>query len=149
MNLPVINAAIALVSQTAVLLVSLFFTSLGTHAMALALTTFAFLMCVLNGVAVYRHLEYRQEWDRTFMRPLIISLAMGLVAFGTYHGVHYFAGRNAVSLVVAVAVGAAIYFVLAVRWRVLGVAELKWLPHGERLTAVVNYIALQSSENDL
>jgi stage V sporulation protein B len=149
MNMPVINAAIALATQTVVLLVSLLFTGIGTHAMALALLTFAFLMCVLNGVAVYRHLEYHQEWDRTFMRPGIISLAMGLVAFGTYHGIYYVAHRNAVSLVVAVAVGAAVYFVLAVRWRVLGAAELKWLPHGERLTAIVNYIALQSSENEL
>jgi stage V sporulation protein B len=147
MNMPVINAAIALATQTVILLLSLLFTDLGTHAMALALLTFALLMCVLNGIAVHRHLEYRQEWDRTFMRPGIISLAMGMVAYGTYHGVHHLVGRNAVSLIVAVAVGALVYFVLAVRWRVLGTAELKWLPHGDRLTALVNYITLQSSED--
>ncbi|MDR0221609.1 MAG: polysaccharide biosynthesis protein [Lachnospiraceae bacterium] len=149
MNRPVVNAAVALATQTVVLLLSLLYTDIGTHAMALALVTFAFLMCVLNGIAVYRHLEYHQEWDRTFMRPSLIALAMGMVAYGAYHAVYHFVGRNAVSLLVAVAVGAGVYFVLAVRVRVLGAAELKWLPHGERLTAVVNYIALQSSENDI
>lgn len=139
-NSPVINAAVALVIQTLVLDLVLFYTDFETYAMALAPLLFAFLMWMMNGLSVRRHLEYRQEWDRTFMRPLVISLVMGAAAFGTYHGLYYLLKMNLPALLIAVAFGILIYFVLAVKWQVIGEAELKWLPQGNKLTAIVNKI---------
>lgn len=141
-NSPVINAAISLFIQTAVLVILLYFTDLATYSIAVSVLLFAFLMCVMNGLSVHRHLEYRQEWDRTFIRPLIISIIMALTAYGTYYGFYYLIGINLVSLFIAVLVGVLVYFVIAVRWQVLGEAELRWLPKNERLIRLVNNIGV-------
>ena len=146
-NSPVMNAAIALAVQTIVLDFVLVYTDLGTYAMAIAPLLFALLMCLLNGLAVRRHLEYRQEWDRTFLRPLFISVIMGAAAFGIYHGLFYLLNMNIPALVIAVAAGVLIYFVIAVRWQVVGEAELRFLPHGAKLTVLVNRIGKRKNDH--
>jgi len=140
-NSPVINAAVALVIQTAVLDAVLFHTDLGTYAMALAPLLFAILMCLMNGLSVRRHLDYRQEWDRSFVRPLIISLIMGAAVYGTYHGLYYLVKMNIPALLAAIIVGILVYFVLAVKLKVLGEAELKWMPHSNKLTGIIKKIS--------
>ncbi|MCL2255078.1 MAG: polysaccharide biosynthesis C-terminal domain-containing protein, partial [Lachnospiraceae bacterium] len=139
-NSPVVNAALALIIQTAVLVAGLIFTDIGTYLMAVSVLLFALLMCVFNGIAVRKHLSYEQEWDKTFMRPLVISIVMGAVSFGTYHGLFYLININLIALVIAVTAGILVYFIIAVKWRVLGEAELKWIPGGGKLTRLVNRI---------
>ncbi|MCL2052634.1 MAG: polysaccharide biosynthesis protein [Lachnospiraceae bacterium] len=139
-NSPVVNAAIALVLQTVVLDLVLFYTDFSTYAMAVAPLLFAFLMCLLNALSVRRHLEYRQEWDRTFFRPLLISIVMAALAFGTYHGFYFLLKMNLPALIIAVLVGALVYFVLVVKFKVVSEAEIKWLPHSKQLTELVGKI---------
>ena len=147
-NSPVINAAIALAVQTIILDFILAYTDLGTYAMAIAPLLFALLMCILNGLAVYRHLDYHQEWKRAFIKPLIISIIMGAAAFGTYHGLFYLLNRNIPSLLIAVIIGVLVYFVLAIRWQVVGEAELRILPHSTKLTALVNHISRRETAHN-
>ena len=68
-NVPVINAALALVVQTVVLVPLLLFTKLSLYALAIAMITYSLLMCVLNNIAVRKSLHYKQEWLRTFCGP--------------------------------------------------------------------------------
>jgi stage V sporulation protein B len=148
MNKPVINAAVALVIQTGALVAMLLYTDMGTYAMAVAVVLFALIMCVMNGISVRRYLEYRQEWDRSVIRPLIISIIMGGVAFGTYHGIYFLLPINLLALIIAVIMGAVVYFVIAIKWQVLGAAELSWLPKSKRLTELVNNIGTRRSKKE-
>ena len=148
LNAPVINAAIALALQTFFLVAMLELGGIepefAPFVMVMAVVLFALLMCILNGVSVRRHLAYHQEWERAFVRPLLISLLMGAVAFGAYHGLYVLIGINIVSLCLAVIIGVLVYFIFAIRWQVLGAGELKWLPRSEKLIGLVEKIGKRS-----
>lgn len=137
-NSPVVNATIALVIQTGVLIAALFFTDMGIYAMAAAVVFYALLMCVLNAISVRKHLEYRQEWDKTFLRPLIAAAVMGAVAWGIYQVVYYVCSIVIIALAVAVAIGALLYFVLTVMWKAVSEEELTWLPRSKALVRFLN-----------
>ena len=65
---------------------------------------FALIICLLNALAIKKHLKYNQEIKRTFLVPLICSGIMGLAAWGVYSLFHLFAG-NAVPTFIAIIVG--------------------------------------------
>lgn len=139
-NSPVVNATVALVIQTALLAALLYWTEMGTYALAAAVVLYALLMCIFNGVSVRKHLGYRQEWDKTFVRPAVSSVLMGLICFGLYQGIYYLCGINAAALAAAIAAGTLVYFFLAVKLRVIGAEELRRLPGGARLAGLAGRI---------
>ena len=135
LNAPVINAAIALVLQTAALAGALWGldAGYGTYYYIVAIILYSFLMCLLNGVSIRRNLGYRQEADRTFFRPALASGVMGGAAYGVYQGLYLLFHLNILALVLAVAVAVLVYFVLIIRMGVLTREELKALPKGHML----------------
>lgn len=137
-NSPVINATIALIIQTIILIATLFFTDMGIYAMAAAVVFYALLMCILNAISVRKHLQYRQEWNKTFLRPLLAAVVMGVVSFASYHAIYYLSSLNIVSLIVAVAAGVTVYFILTILWKAVGEEELSWLPGSISLVRFLN-----------
>jgi len=81
-NIPVINAAIALVVQATVLVVLLRTTGLGLYALVIATITYSLLMCLLNGIAMAVKLYYRQELVRSYLLPFVASLCMFAITVG-------------------------------------------------------------------
>lgn len=137
-NTPVINAAVSLVIQTAVLVPVLWFTELGLFAVVIATVIYSLLMCILNARSLKKHMDYKQEMDKTFFRPLFSAVLMGTAAWGTYIGAdsllhmimrsEYFI--NMISLLVSVFVGALLYFALVIKLKAVKETELKALPKG-------------------
>lgn len=138
LNNPVINAAIALLLQTAVLLGMLYGldAEYGPYYYVLAIILYSFLMCLLNGFSMKKHLGYRQEISNTFLKPALASLVMGGAAFGTYQLLYYLVHSNILSLLLAVAVGAIVYFVLVLRLSAVTEAELSAMPKGRLLVQI-------------
>lgn len=137
-NAPVIHASIALFVQTGVLIFALLFTDMGVYAMAAAIVLYAFLMCILNGMSMRKHLGYRQEWDKTFVRPTLASLVMGGAVFGIYQGIYSLCAVNLLALLLAVVTGVILYFVLCVKWKMVGAADLGWMPKGAAMVRLIN-----------
>lgn len=129
-NLPVINAAVALVIQTAVLVPLLLYTQLGLYAMVAATVLYALLMCILNGYSVRRELGYRQEIIRTWCIPFWASVIMGGAAFGSYHGLYRLLPVNVVCLAAALLVAVLVYFVLVIKMGAVDEKELRAFPKG-------------------
>ncbi len=129
-NLPVINAAVALVIQTAVLVPLLLYTQLGLYAMVAATVLYSLLMCILNGYSVRRELGYRQEMIRTWCIPFWASVIMGGAAFGTYHGLYRLFPANVVCLAAALLVAVLVYFVLVIKMGAVDEKELRAFPKG-------------------
>ena len=137
-NAPVINALVALIIQTAILIPVLYYTNLGIYAVMLAMIIYSLLMCVFNNLGMRKHLNYQQEIDKTFARPLFSSVLMGAVAWGIYEGIYFllnlfmdsFYIMNLLALGIAVAVGALLYFVLVIKLKAVKEADLKSLPKG-------------------
>jgi len=132
-NIPIINAGIALVVQTVTAIVLLFFTELDLYGIAIANTLYSALMCVLNQRAVRKAVGYRQEVKRTFFIPGFAALLMGAVAWASYEGLLMLTSSPRISVVIAILVAAAVYFFLLLLFRGVSEEELRGFPKGHLL----------------
>lgn len=129
-NRPIINAGIALVVQTAAAVILLFFTDLDLYAIAIANTLYSACVCVLNQWAVRRAVEYRQELKKTFLIPGLAAACMGGVAWAVYEGLLMLTSSPKISVVIAILLGACVYFALLLLFRGLSEEELRGFPKG-------------------
>ena len=133
MNVPIVNAAIALGFQTVVVVVLLFFTKLDLYSVVIANIIYSGIMCVLNQLAVRKAIGYRQEITRTFVIPLLASAFMGAVAWAVYEGFLLMTKSPRISVIPAVLIGAAAYFALLILFRGVTETELRGFPKGHLL----------------
>lgn len=149
-NTPVINAVIALVVQTAILVPAIYFTEWGIYAVVMVTVVYSLLMCILNNVFMRKYLKYKQEIDKTFVRPLFSAILMGALAYGVYEGVSYLLELfmtsvyfiNLISLILAVTVGICFYFVLVIKLRAVKEEDLKALPKGRVFVKIARKMRL-------
>lgn len=135
-NLPVMNAAIALILQTGVLIGLLLGTDFNLYALAVAMIVYSFLMCLLNQLALRRALKYKQEFTKTFLKPFLAAVLMGITAYGVYTGVYYLLPVNVVALAVSIILSVTVYFVAVMA---LGGVEEKDLLHLPKGHLIVNF----------
>lgn len=149
-NMPVVNAAIALAVQTIVLFLLLYFTEIGLYGLCIAMIVYSGMMCVLNQISVRRCLGYRQELVDTFLMPLWCALVMGAAAAGVYYGLYAVLPAevmgeglsNVLALVPAIGIGAFVYFAAMLKFGVLKKKELRSLPKGMMLERIARKLRL-------
>ncbi|MBO6016188.1 MAG: polysaccharide biosynthesis protein [Lachnospiraceae bacterium] len=150
-NIPVVNAAVALVVQTIVISLLMYYTDLGLYAIAIAAICYSLTMCILNGVCVASSLRYRQDYVKTFLLPLAASLIMGACTFGVYKGVYALTCNvagvsdvigNVAGLAVSIPIAALLYFVLILRLGGVTGEDLQRLPKGDRLVGIARKMRL-------
>lgn len=141
-NIPVINAAIALAAQTIILIPCLWFTNLNLYSLVIAAVVYSLLMCILNGISVRKSLDYKQDVLKIFILPAAASVFMGAAAYGTYAGLFHLAESNVISLISAVIVGAAIYGILILKMGVLKRNDILAMPKGSKLAAMLEKLHL-------
>ncbi len=141
-NIPVINAFIALVVQTAVLVPCLWFTDLNLYCLAIAAIVYSLLMCILNGASVKKYLNYRQNILKVFVLPAVASAIMGAAAYGVYAGLYALIKSNAVALICAVIVAVAVYGVLILKMGVLNRNDIVAMPKGKKLAGLLEKLHL-------
>lgn len=132
-NIPVIHAAVSLVVQVIILVLMLLYTDLGLYTLAGANIAYSFMMCLLNHVSVIKYLGYREDAIKTYLKPLLAAVCMGVVAFGVYHGVFYIINENRISVIAAIAIAAVVYFSLIIKLGAVNEDELKSFPKGALL----------------
>ena len=82
--------------------------NLNIYAVVWSNICFALIVSVLNAIAIARFLHYRQEWKRTFLIPVIVSIIMGAAAYLVYQLFHLVFG-NTISVLFAILAGVATY----------------------------------------
>lgn len=132
-NAPIINAGVALVLQTAVAVGLLFFTQLDLYSIAIANTAYSGLMCVMNQWSVRRAVGYRQEIYGTFFLPGMSAAFMGAAAWAVYEGMYLITDSMRISLIPALIVAVAVYFVMMLLTKGLTEQELRGFPKGHLL----------------
>ena len=143
-NTPVINATIAIVIQTAVLVSILYYTDWGVYGVMTATVLYSFFMCVLNNVFMKKYLGYKQEIDKTFARPVFSAVLMGAAAYGIYEGMGYVLAlfmesayfMNLIAFATAALIGAMLYFVLVIKLKAVKESDLRGLPKGKMIIKV-------------
>ena len=96
---------------------------------------YSFLTCVFNNISMRRVLKYRQEVMKTFVKPMMAALLMGLAAYGSYYGIYALLPVNVAALAVALPVSGIVYFAAAMALGAVDEADLMRLPKGYLLVA--------------
>ena len=108
-NIPMINAAIALVVDVVVVTVLMFVTDFGIYNVVLAMIAYALVMCILNDRALKRELHYKNPWKTAYMPAVFAAVPMGIVAFAVYQGIYLLTkslpGGNLLALMPAIVLG--------------------------------------------
>ncbi|MBR5800260.1 MAG: polysaccharide biosynthesis protein [Lachnospiraceae bacterium] len=138
LNSPVINAASALVIQTALLSLLLLYAPMeyGPFYYILAMVCYAIVVSLLNAFSIRKSTRYKQEMKNTFFIPLLASCIMGAAALGVYHGIYALLSSNLLALAVAILIAVMIYFVLVLKLGAVDADELAGMPKGHMLLKV-------------
>lgn len=145
MNIPMRNAAISLVFHVGALELMLLVFKWSIYSVVYANILFAFFMCILNGRAIAKYLDYRQEYKKTFAIPLASALVMGAAAYGVYFAVRLalpagIADRRpglALEVTAAIAAALVVYGVLLVKLKGISEEELAAMPCGRKIKAIL------------
>lgn len=148
MKTPIINASAAVVIHAVLMIVMELFLDerYSLYYYVLATVIYALLLCILNQIVVHRALNYSQEVDKTFLRPIIAAAVMGGVSYGVYQGIYYLIKINIVALAIAVLIGAAVYFVMIIRWKAVSEDELKSMPKGYLIIEIAKKAGIMPKE---
>ena len=137
MRLPVIHAAVSLVLHVVLLYVLIEVFGMGGMAIVWSYIFFGVIMCVLNNMAIRKHLRYRQELKRTFIIPIVSAAIMGVVAKLLYNVLFTVLGETTVAMLVglaaAVVAAVLVYFVGILALHGLKERELRAFPKGHLL----------------
>ncbi len=141
-NAPIVNAVLALILQTVVLVPTLLFTDWNVYALAIASTVYSGTMCILNQISVRRALGYRQEMVRTFILPSIAAVFMGAVTFVVYESIYMLIESNIIALIPALVVAVMVYFALLILFKAVDEEELRAMPKGYLMVKVAKKFRL-------
>ena len=155
-NKPVTHAVVAWILQTAVLIPLLLYTPLDLYALCIVTVLYAFVMCILNAIAIQKHLKYKQEMFRTFLLPFIAAFWMGLLAAGVYYGMDVLIAQiiktsgieisevivNVICLIPSLILAVLSYFMLVIKLGAVNKKELKSMPKGHVLLKIATKLHL-------
>lgn len=129
---PAINAAIALVVHI-VAFVIMMLLGMNVYALAAGNIVFAICMCWLNQRKVRKVCGFRINVMDTFIKPIIASAVMGVVAYAVYLVLDLLIGGRWIPVSVAVIVAMAVYVVVMLKIGTLSEDDIEALPMGGRL----------------
>lgn len=91
----------------------------------------------LNILSLKNKTELKFEFFKMILKPLSASLIMGVSVYFSYKIIMNAVGSNTFSTLISVGIGAVIYFVLILAFRILNKEDLEYLPAGRFLSKFV------------
>lgn len=141
-NVPVLNAGIALLVQTIASTILLLYTNVDLYGLAITNTLYAAIMCVLNQLALRRAIGYHQEWKTSFILPAVAALIMGVSARGAYQLLLMATKSPRIALVPAVLFAVIVYFVILLMLKTLSEDEIREFPKGHVILKIAKKLKL-------
>lgn len=114
----------------------------GVYGLVVGNVTFALAVCMLNWIAIGRHLNYRQETKTTFFLPLAASAVMGAAAGAAYYGIYTLTRSNKLAVLVSVLLAVLVYGTLIILLKAVTEEELKDMPFGGRMIRLCKKVRL-------
>ncbi len=149
-NVPVINAVLALILQTIVLSILLIYTNLGDIALCIVTIIYSFMMCLLNNFVMYKYLPIHNDLKKTYLFPSVSAIVMGIAAFlvyelfnllfGFFISSDYFA--NLFATMIAVVVAGFVYFAVLIKSGGATQEDIKRFPKGTAIVGLLKKIKL-------
>ncbi len=141
-NIPMKNAAISLGVHLVVLIPILYFTNSNLYGILFSTIVYSVSMCVLNNRAVYQYLEYKQEYRKTYMMPLVAAVVMGVVTYGSYELVYMIVPSIVVAMLISIALSVFVYFIVLMRIGGFTEEQLMMFPKGNVIIKVAKKLKL-------
>ncbi len=141
-NLPMRNAAIALVVDVSSLVVMLLTTGLGILAVVLAIIIYSVLICILNDRSMKKYLGYKNKWVDAYLIPFLASIPMALAAWLLFMGVYFLIPSDLLGLAVSVPLAAVVYVVLYIVIARVPEEELRAFPFGGILVRIAGILRI-------
>lgn len=129
-NIPMRNAAIALVIHLITLVPLLVFTNLNLYALLLGTVAYSLTMCILNDLSVRKYLDFRLDLKKSFLLPAIAAGIMGVVTWASYYLIRIAGGGNTLGLAVSVPLSIIVYFMAILGTKAITEEELSRFPKG-------------------
>lgn len=146
MKVPIYHAAVSVCVNVAILYVSLKHTNLNTYTLVLATTGFSIAMSFLNAMSIRKYSGYRQEFSQTFLKPaasaLLMGAVVGLIQFVTFKVLPFGRMSFVVCLVIAIPLGALIYFAGVIGMKMFTEEELRNIPKGTMIIRLAKKLRL-------
>lgn len=136
LKIPVRNAGISLVAHLILLVVLMLVCKLNIYAVVIANAFFAFLVCILNAYELQKHVGYRQEYVKTFLIPLLSSVIMGVVAFGSYSLFYMLLNNNLICIILSILLAVVTYACALLLLKGLNEEEIRAFPKGHLLVKI-------------
>lgn len=133
MKKSVTHSAISLAIHAVLVYIMLNYLNWGVYGLVVGNVTFALVVCILNWIAIGRHLQYKQEVSTTFFRPLAAAALMGIGAIAIYHGIYFLIPSNKLVLLITVPFAMVLYAVAIILLKAVTEEELRDMPFGRRL----------------
>lgn len=133
---PIKHALISMVIHLSLMTLLLFTTDLKIYAVALSNNVFALVMCILNVRAIMKILRCRIDFVKIFGMPLVSSAVMGVLIY-FINKVLCGNGFSRIKILLTIAIGAAVYFLIMLLTRSISKEELSRLPGGRRLAGIL------------
>lgn len=152
-NIPLRNAAIALVLHLMVLTPLLYFTNMQLYGMVIATMSYSFMMCIFNSISVRKYLGYNQEIRKTFVIPAISAVFMGVSGYVFYQGIYMILSSFAFSILpirlvvlgammVSILFSCAVYFYAELKLKGVTREDLLGFPKGRSLVRLSEKLGL-------
>lgn len=133
MTAPAKNAAISLVIHLVSLVIMMVVFKLNIYAVVLSNIIFSLCMCILDIRSIRKACGYRQEWDKTFLKPLIASAIMGVITYVVYQVMDVAVGGRFVATGISVLAAIIVYAVAILKLGALSEEDILALPQGRRI----------------
>ena len=142
MGEPVKNAITALVIHMLFLILFMFAFKMDIFAVIYSTVIYAFLMCILNSRSLHRYLKYHHNVRKTFIIPMIASIIMGAVTYGTYKVTMMLSNLNFLCTVFSIIVAVVVYTLLILLMKGITKEEMAGFPGGSRLSKIFEKVGL-------
>ena len=142
MRLPVIHSAISLGAHIVIVFLLLYFTPLSTYALVIGNVTFPMVVCILNWIAIAKHLGYQQEIIKTFVIPTVSAGLMGVVTYFVYKGLMLLTSNMIISTILAFLLALIIYFALLIFMKGVSEEELRFVPKSGGILRILKKLHL-------
>lgn len=137
LKVPIYNSGISLIIHLIILPILLLVFKLNIYAVVIGDFLFAATVCYLNNRSIKKFLDYKMNISATIIKPLISSVIMGAVAWGSYKLLDMFIHSNTLSTLVSIIVAVIVYCLAAIVTKTITEEELLSMPKGGLIVKVL------------
>lgn len=142
MSTPAKNAAIALVVHLIAFVIMMTVFRMNVYALAAGNIVFSLVMAFLNQRKIHQVCGFRVNIKKTFLKPILASLIMGIITYAVHFGLDRLIGGRVIPTVVAILVAMAVYVVLILKMGAVSDDDVESLPMGARILRVCRRLHL-------